>query len=111
MYTGRRKERKEDFVHDYLVRDAEMRLDSVNEILLLGARRFQFLLATVILEHGYREFAQLEERSAQSSSSSSSSFACSPTRLFFAAASTSTSSSGLVFFALPGAVVLASAYA
>ena len=85
-----------------------MRLDSVDEILLLRASRFQFLLATVILQQGYREFAQLEEQSEQSSSSSS--LACSPTRLFFAAASTSTSSSGLDFFALPGAVVLASAY-
>ena len=85
-----------------------MRVDGVDEILLLGARRFQLLLATVILEHGDREFAQLEEQSEQSSSSSS--LACSPTRLFFAAASTSTSSSGLDFFALPGAVVLASAY-
>ena len=83
-----------------------MRLDGVDEILLLGASCFQFLLATVILEHRYREFAQLEEGSEHSSSS----LACSPTRLFFAAASTSTSSSALDFFALPGAVVLASVY-
>ena len=108
MYTeDEEQSEKEDFVHDYLLRDAEMRVDGVDEILLLGARRFQFLLATVILEHGDREFAQLEEWNEQSSSSS---FACSPTRLFFAAASTSTSSSALDFFALPGAVVLASAY-